>query len=716
MKRIDYRHFICIGVTLVFAALGFVFPWALPRLWEAIRDFGVSVAYYVVEYIRVFAGDDFTAFVTPTVTDLSATGIEPIIDIPKTWELFKEGFKVFWALFFTKDNFLGFLNSAGLFFVGAVEVILLFIPAFICIAIFLYVASKVQNNNDNYDTLPKRFFLKVADLTYYPAKRFLTLMKDFLLEHKWWYISWILFWSLYFNLFAIVLEVVAYLLYLSFSSDFLNLYIQAYKLFIDVSPALDFIPFTIWISLTVYIINKRAEKWGYNVLRHNENKNRGFINERGVSTIIDGPMGSGKTWLATDMALSAEVQLRDQAYEIILESDMKFPNFPWINLERELKQAFEEHEIFSIPSCRRYLRAKYKAYRRKRRSERIWDYDIHRYPTTYNDGLKISNVWEIIDDYSCAYLVYIIESSLLVANYSIRVDNVLKSAGNFPLWHSDFFKRDPRLQDAQSRHAHILDFDMLRLGKTMLENNKNRFAFGFGVYVITELDKERKNQNELRDVKSSDKTCNQKNDLFAVLVKMSRHACIIANRVFVKFIADLQRTGDLSAGIVELGEVVHISSVGEFCTVLPFWAPYHIFEALYDVVFARFKKSHRNYRYNRSDNTLTMHLMKNTAAKMKNYVTRTNNTFGERVVELNVEGGKLDGEMLERRYYESKKKGLSDRFKTDCQSGIFEARARYNDVGIDDLLEYYSTMARDDELLLQHSFFQVDAHSYQDAA
>ena len=716
MKRIDYRHYICIGISILFAALGFVFPWALPRLWEGVRDFGVSVAYYVVKYIRVFAGENFGPTVNVTVTNMSETGIEPIIDIPKTWALFKEGWSVFWDLVFTKENFEGFLLQVAAFFAAALEVLLLLMPAFLSLALLGYIFSLEKNNNDNYDTLPKRIFLKAADLIYYPSKRFVIFLWHFILDHKAWYIPWLIVWGLYFNVFASAFEIIAYLLYFSFSSDFENIYIQLYKLFIDVSPALDFIPFIIWLALLVYGINKGAEKWGYNVLRHNENKNRGFINERGVSTIIDGPMGSGKTWLATDMALSAEVQLRDQAYEIILESDFKFPNFPWINLERELKQAFEDHEIYSILSCRRYLRAKYKAYRRKRCSNRIWDYDTDRYPMHYNDGLKISNIWEVIDDYSCAYLVYIIQSSLLVANYSIRVDNVLNSAGNFPLWHSDFFKRDPRLHESQSRHAHILDFDMLRLGKTMLENNKNRFAFGFGVYVITELDKERKNQNELRDVKSSDKGCNQKNDLFAALVKMSRHACVIANKVFVKFIADLQRTGDLSAGIVELGEVVHISSVGEFCTVLPFWAPYHLFDTFYQLVFSRFKDSYRSYRYNRSDNSLGMHLAKNISCKMRDYIVRTDNTFGERIVDLDVEGRNRDGEMLERKYYESKKKGLSDRFKTDCQNGIFESRAKYNEVGIDDLLEYYNTLASDDELLLQNSFFQVDAHSFQNVA
>lgn len=44
-------------------------------------------------------------------------------------------------------------------------------------------------------------------------------------------------------------------------------------------------------------------------------------------------------------------------------------------------------------------------------------------------------------------------------------------SGNFPLWLTDFF---PKRRRESSRHAHILDFDVLRLGKKVLENNPKR--------------------------------------------------------------------------------------------------------------------------------------------------------------------------------------------------------------------------------------------------
>ena len=76
----------------------------------------------------------------------------------------------------------------------------------------------------------------------------------------------------------------------------------------------------------------------------------------------------------------------------------------------------------------------------------------------------------MIESYSQLYFVYIIQSSLLISNYSIRVDNILEDSGNFPLWNTTFFP--PRTVET-GRHAHILDFDILRLGRKVLECNPN---------------------------------------------------------------------------------------------------------------------------------------------------------------------------------------------------------------------------------------------------
>ena len=361
-----------------------------------------------------------------------------------------------------------------------------------------------------------------------------------------------------------------------------------------------------------------------------------------------------------------------------------------------------------MPSCKAWLQKKRQRWEKSPCRAKVFNYDYERYGLECDDKLKVSDVWAVAEDYACAYFIYTVQSSLLLANYSIRVDGLLYDLGNFPLWNSDFFSRDSRLQQAYSRHAHILDFDMLRLGKILLKDNPNRNAFGFGVYVISEIDKERKNTPELAEVKRNTEECNQKNDLFGVLLKMSRHACVIANRVFVKVLADLQRFGSLGGDVRELGEVVTIEAQSEIVPVLPFFSPFHFFALLYDWLFSRFTNLYTRYRYIRADNTLSMYLLKGLTAVMQRHYKAVCNTFGCGILSLSVESGKMDGEQLSRRWYKMPKKVYANRYSTDCLAGIFERRSAQNNVGLDDLREYAGGRATWEELQLQHSFFQND--------
>ena len=53
--------------------------------------------------------------------------------------------------------------------------------------------------------------------------------------------------------------------------------------------------------------------------------------------------------------------------------------------------------------------------------------------------------------------------------------------------------------DTISRHAHILDFDVLRVSRQVLEDNRLSGSLEFGVVLITGIDKERGNRSSWRD-------------------------------------------------------------------------------------------------------------------------------------------------------------------------------------------------------------------------
>lgn len=704
-------HVVCAVITLCFVLLGvFVFFGAVGRIIEAVRDLGLSVAYYFCELFFIPHNITPTVNTFPKIPFFNFIGgaEAPDIPIPEDWQTFADNWSVYWQLWASGENFLAYLSSFEQLLIILSQSLLIIVPAILIAYILFSRLLKNQNNDYDKDSRPLQIFKRVSSVTYRPVRAWLLSFFGFVRDNGIYWKTWLALWLFYFNIFTIFLEFIAFYLYFVVSFDFTTIYRQVYKLLLDLWTGLTFFPLWVWAIAVIVFLSFMARNIAYSRLRHDERKNRGFLNERGVVTIVGGVMGAGKTAFITDMALSAEVQLRDQAFEIILECDLKFPYFPWCNLENELKRAITFHQVFSVPSCKAWLQKKRQRWEKSSCRAKIFNYDYERYGLECDDKLKVSAVWSVAEDYACAYFIYTVQSSLLLANYSIRVDGLLSDLGNFPLWNSDFFSRDSRMQQAYSRHAHILDFDMLRLGKILLKDNPNRNAFGFGVYVISEIDKERKNTPELAEVKRNTDECNQKNDLFGVLLKMSRHACVIANRVFVKVLADLQRFGSLGGDVRELGEVVTIEAQSEIVPVLPFFSPFHFFALLYDWLFSRFTNLYTRYRYIRADNTLSMYLLKGLTAAMQRHYTAVCNTFGCGILSLSVESGKMDGEQLSRRWYKMPKKVYANRYSTDCLAGIFERRAEQNNVGLDDLREYAGGRATWEELQLQHSFFQND--------
>ncbi len=714
-KRFNYRHVICIAITLGFIACGvFVFPNTLGRTIESIRDLCFSIGYFFAELF----GIEHT--IMPTVTqpakipffDFHASSA-PSTFLPTTFEGFKSSWSAYWRLWATSSNFIGYISFLGNILFWVIMAIQVVLPIIIILRLCIGRYLKKQNNDYDKDSKYLKAFKQLSLHTYYPIQRFIIQLIYFIRKHKPYYIIWLCLWLWYFNVLTIFIEFIAYYFYYLSSFEFNGFYMQIYKLFVDLSVPFTFIPVWLWIVIAWFILNALCKRIALDRLRHNERKNRGFINERGVVTIVYGQMGAGKTTQITDMALSTEIQFRDQAFEIILETDMHFPYFPWCNLENVLKFAMASHVVYDIPSCRRFVNKKFKRWQKHPCRQKLYGYDFERYGLFCDDKLKQTDVWAAIEDYACAYLIYTVQSSLLISNYAIRSDNLMSDLGNFPLWNTDFFKRDSRLIDSYSRHSHILDQDMLRLGTQMLKDNPNRNALGFGVYIISEIDKERKNSPELvdRGITSKSAECNQKNDLFNITLKMIRHACVVANKVFVKVFADLQRPSSLGVDALELGDIVDIVGVGDMFPTLPFFSPFWLFDLLYSWLKPKFDNFYVNYRYTRADNTLLLYLLKGITSRLAKYHNGIYNLYGSQMLALEVERGSRDGAVFPRKYYRMPKKIYSKRFTTNCLSGIFETRASANYVGIDDLAEYADIMATAQELQLQNSHFQKEIQS-----
>ena len=431
-----------------------------------------------------------------------------------------------------------------------------------------------------------------------------------------------------------------------------------------------------------------------------EARNCGFINELPIVSMTCGSMGKKKTTIITDMALSQEVLFRQKAFELLKKNDMKFPFFPWISFETELRKCMEYGTVYNLATVKEWVRLKEQRYRKHRNADlQLYGYDTLRYGLTYNDALKIERLHDVLETYAQLYFIYVIESSLLVANYSIRTDNQLLDRGNFPMWATDFF---PETTVDDGRHAHILDFDVLRLGKKVIENNPNAGSFEFGVVVISEVGKERGNILDHKEMKKNNDETNQKNDLFNSWLKMCRHSATVDHFPFIKVFTDEQRPESWGADARDLCDIVNIASSGKQRLCLPF---YIIEDMICETLFDWFIDLYYNFRYRRGDNTLFVHVLKSVTAWLYKKNVRVYNKYGYAVSLIEKERGTMDGKIEKKKYYLMNKKIYASRFSTDCFSDYFNDMAKKTNIGLDNYLEYETERATVAELKMQNSYF-----------
>ena len=715
-KRIDYRHFIAIGMTVAIVAVVCLCFWSsVIRAGQSFGDLGRSVVFY---FGRIFGAENISV----TVNDIPE-GMSLSLLLPFTWEEFCEKADLYGALLISSENFSAYLAvlSNVLYYVLVILAVFV-LPVTVLFIVVVKLFGKSENNKYDYDSKPLAVWKKISKQVFHPVGKFISGMAEFFAEHRIYVVVWLLLAALGLNLVTVLIEALAFYFYLAVSFDFSSIYRQVYKLFADLT-VLGKVPFVIWLIVAVIVLDLIRKAIGYSRLERMERKNRGFISSLPIVSMLVAPMGYGKTTQLVDMALSSEIMFRDKALELLLKNSLLFPVFPWIVFEKELQRAMNDHTVYNLATCRQYVRRARELFCRyqddpdirravaKRYTSRgkalpaairCFGYDFVRYPMTADDGLSVRSVWDVLETYAQLYLIYTVESSMIISNLGIRTDGVLTDLGNFPLWNSDLFRRDSRMMEELSGHSHILDFDMLRLGKKMIERNKKSNAFEFGVLIMTEVGKERGNMLETAEMKKSDEEANQKNDRFNEWMKMIRHSATVDNFPFVKVMMDEQRVMSLGADARELAYIIEIRESGETRLAMPF---FQLGELAHAVIGSRFAKWYEDFRYRRGDNTLISHFLKWLAAADSKHYTKIYNTFSYKSVKVGMQNGSLDGECKERKYFIMPKKIYAKRFSTDAYADFFYEKAIRSEVGIEDLEEYASERATMAELESQHSYF-----------
>lgn len=687
-------------IVLSLLATAFIYPHCIRRIIEGFRDLIISFAYYFYNLLDRFFDIEFSLplrfldLLDKYYNDFLPFDIDEIL----------RKLEALPSALFSKGAFLLYLYHISLWLMNISNALTLIILLGVAVIPLIRIIFYEKNNEYNVDTKPLIFFKKYIEKN---AKIVIEYIKDFLFfffDNKYFVLFTIIIWGINLNIFSILLGAITYYVYFSSCFKFATIPIQIVRLLCDLLIMLNCANIVFWLIVAYIIIDKIRKNIGYNRLDHHEMCNRGFIKERPIFNMVCGSMGLGKTKFSTDMAISQGIMFRGDMLKDIQEAQMKFPNFPFIALEKEFEKQVDKGKIKDFYTLRLYVKKKRKSFERSPTPSKIFDYEYTKYSMYFDNGLKREYIWDVIGYYLELYMIYIMDSSLIIANYSIRDDSFIYDEGNFPLWDTELFRRDSASVDELSHYAHILNYDSMRLGRKLMQENKNMLA-RIGVYVMTEIGKERGNKVELEGKKKQDDTTNQKNDLFDYWLKLIRHLVTIHYTPYAKIFTDEQRPDSLGANARQLGDVIWITEKSKLYITMPFFLLGDLF---HDLIYKPFLNIKLKYRFCRGDNSLIMYLLNNVMYSFNKHYTCIYNTFGTYDLSLSVQDGRMDVEGKEYKYYMSTKKIHSDRYSTDCYSDVFDEVSKDFPYFIWDIETYKSTKATYEEMKKQNSYMFND--------
>lgn len=706
IKSIDYRHWISLALVLGSAVLClFVYRYPITRLWESVSAFGRAFAF-------AFANTyDFSELITfeQTVNNFTAVDLTNAIGIDFT-ELWRRLTEV-WDHVFIGEHFQYYLVFLLWHFTQFLYYSCIVMLIGVIFAIPIILTWDDTNNDYNKDTKPLTLFKRFVAT---PCRHVYEWCKDFLLFFRYsghW--GWFAFiWLLNFGIFSVIFSFLAYYFWVLAAFDLTTIGVQLVKLVADFLLMLNTLPWFCWVCIFLLLFDRWRLARAGDQMQHSEAQNKGLLNEMPMCSFVTAPPRTGKTTMITSMALSFTSLFRYKALEQMTGNMNKYPRFPWILFELDLKDAIRAHYVYNLYTAREWVRIWQRHFEEEPAKQKIWEYDYELYPMEYNDHLTVSPIWKALENYAQEFFIYFLQTSIIVSSYAVREDFMIIDAGNFPIIDTNFFNRDPAAIEEDSSYAHVIDFDMLRLGKKMIDDNPNIGALEFGVILISEVDKERKNDLRLRELKLKEDSCTQKNDLFNEWMKMAGQSAMVENFCYLRILSDAQRPSSWGADARELSTVLHIQKKGDAANALPF---FWIEQGIIGKYLSWWEGVYQNSRYKWGNNRLITWLGQGLASALYGYLLRRNNDFGYWRQNIMAESGTLEKENVEEyRYTIARKKDFADRFATDHFKSYSQVQTASCDVGLNDLPAYQSIYPTFEEMIIQNSHFCKELIQYFD--
>ncbi len=712
IKELTWKHAVACGMLIgSVALLIFRYRFVLSRVWVAIKDLWSSLRlWFVFSFSWLFdeLGWEISAPM-PTVLQPIGNDWKGMVHIDI--ERLEYKFTNFGFALFNAENFKAFLSGSDDFLFIALTVLSYVLPLFILLPMLAEaIILRPNQRSAGYDTAPVRFCKWIGKRIFAPIFRFCKSIVEFLQSKQGKTLAGFLalVWLLNLNVVTILSEAFAYYFYIIgmllvnpvqvISRD---IFVQLAKLAVDTVVMFSGAPLPCWLIFFWILFDRHRKKVGADEVRHMEAMNTGFAKNLPICVCAVGEPGVGKTTFMVDLGLTLENVFRAQSLDTMFRHDLMFPSFPIQRLEEAFVEQIESGRIHNLPQIDLWVDEL------KEKEERFGFSGV-----PFSNGVVMVRLYDIINVYCHAYFIYIVDQYIL-SNVPVRTDSVKRNAQKcFPLWDTDFLNRDPRDRSADSKFSHILDQDIMRLGKKIVDRNPLSGSFGFGVYLHSEWGKSRGNKIALEGVKADADETNQKNDSYAYALKMCRHAETMVDFFpYFKFVADEQRPENVPADLRDFTSIVSILDKSETELVMP----HFIFgDIIYDFLYKRYKRLYYKIRNVRKDNFLFLHLSKLAVAAFVRYYIRIYNIYGYQVLDLQTESGRNYGNTgaagvsaQTHPWYRLYNKIYSERFLSDCYASAFRKAQLESGIGINDYPSYTGLGMSIDQMEEQHDYFMM---------
>lgn len=667
--------------VLIGGYFGYFCRWSFVRLFGSVVDLGVSIAEYL---LTIFMFD--LSFLPVTIDRVPDVPFVPFLPLDSS--SLSGALERFFALLFDAEHFVTY--NAGV--VDALLILQRFLLPIILLVFVIRVKLEDAANeeNDRFDDVTpgagrwKKIFA------------FFAKIRDFVLSIFYACPAW-LSWTMLFailagtNLLTVIVGFLANVFHLSVSLSFRSFWIQIYKLALDLTITFSTLPWYVWVIVFYVVFCKLRRVFAMNRLVTMEGKIREFIKRLPLAVLITGKIGVGKTQNNMNLTLSMQDAMREKMQESMLTIRAEFPEYPWENLDRQIGVMYLCGDLPSKAETRTLFASLV------REPDIFFGYDGTR---TFSDGVIVKYLSDRIVDYAELQFMYRVQC-LVSSSYSMRVDGDFTDKGKMPLWTTDYFGTPPFDPHGAAVRSHILDFDTLRLGKTFCEESAG--AWEFGILSHTEMGKDFGNALTNKDIKTTDKTANIKNDMLIDRIKILRHSSTACYTPYCQYIGDEQRPTSLGADALELCDVLKISDSSESKSVYPLLTIERFF---YDLLESLWFGWYATRAVNRADTDAFVFLLRRLMQTFYPKIEEQRQLFGYQKLKVRlVDGADLDAEPEVFEIYNCFKKTRAGRYATDCFSDIVATRALRSDWEFDLSKSYEGDEATPEELERQHSYF-----------